>query len=111
MLFLERGNHRFERRVNTTHADGAQSKHTWQDSCLPVLFFPELTHIGSQALSLLLLLLTCPFCCTLFQKINHFPGMTEICRKDLLARNLNRMLKLFPKEYSIFPRTWCLPAE
>ncbi|XP_042329065.1 LOW QUALITY PROTEIN: tubulin polyglutamylase TTLL13-like [Sceloporus undulatus] len=46
-----------------------------------------------------------------FQKINHFPGMAEICRKDLLARNLNRMLKLFPKEYSIFPRTWCLPAD
>uniref|UniRef100_A0A8C5P9U8 Tubulin tyrosine ligase like 13 n=1 Tax=Leptobrachium leishanense TaxID=445787 RepID=A0A8C5P9U8_9ANUR len=46
-----------------------------------------------------------------FQKINHFPGMSEICRKDLLARNMNRMLKLFPKEYNIFPRTWCLPAD
>lgn len=46
-----------------------------------------------------------------FQKINHFPGMTEICRKDLLARNLNRMQKLYPTEYSFFPRTWCLPAE
>ncbi|XP_068059524.1 tubulin polyglutamylase TTLL13-like isoform X3 [Anomalospiza imberbis] len=46
-----------------------------------------------------------------FQKINHFPGMIELCRKDLLARNLNRMLRLFPKEYNIFPRTWCLPAE
>ncbi|NXD65380.1 TTL13 polyglutamylase, partial [Eolophus roseicapillus] len=46
-----------------------------------------------------------------FQKINHFPGMIEICRKDLLARNLNRMLRLFPKEYKIFPRTWCLPAD
>uniref|UniRef100_A0A669PHD2 Tubulin tyrosine ligase like 6 n=1 Tax=Phasianus colchicus TaxID=9054 RepID=A0A669PHD2_PHACC len=46
-----------------------------------------------------------------FQKINHFPGMIEICRKDLLARNLNRMLKLFPKEYNIFPRTWSLPAD
>lgn len=45
------------------------------------------------------------------QKINHFPGMSEICRKDLLARNMNRMLKLFPKDYNIFPRTWCLPAE
>ncbi|XP_077173959.1 tubulin polyglutamylase TTLL13 isoform X2 [Paroedura picta] len=44
-------------------------------------------------------------------QINHFPGMAEICRKDLLARNLNRMLKLFPKEYCIFPRTWCLPAD
>ncbi|MGH0157803.1 UNVERIFIED_CONTAM: hypothetical protein FKN15_039568 [Acipenser sinensis] len=46
-----------------------------------------------------------------YQKINHFPGMSEICRKDLLARNMNRMRKLFPKEYNIFPRTWCLPAE
>ncbi|XP_044260040.1 tubulin polyglutamylase ttll6-like [Tribolium madens] len=46
-----------------------------------------------------------------YQKINHFPGMLEICRKDLLARNLNRMLRLFPKEYNFFPRTWCLPAD
>ncbi|XP_057681967.1 tubulin polyglutamylase ttll6 isoform X2 [Corythoichthys intestinalis] len=46
-----------------------------------------------------------------YQKINHFPGMIEICRKDTLARNLNRMLKLFPKDYKIFPRTWCLPAD
>lgn len=37
--------------------------------------------------------------------------MTEICRKDLLARNLTRMHKLYPGEYGIFPRTWCLPAE
>ncbi|XP_061666897.1 tubulin polyglutamylase ttll6 isoform X2 [Syngnathoides biaculeatus] len=44
-------------------------------------------------------------------QINHFPGMIEICRKDTLARNLNRMLKLFPKDYNIFPRTWCLPAD
>ncbi|XP_054243703.1 tubulin polyglutamylase TTLL13 [Indicator indicator] len=46
-----------------------------------------------------------------FQKINHFPGMIELCRKDLLARNLNRMLRLFPTDYDIFPRTWCLPAD
>uniref|UniRef100_A0A8C0CCR9 Tubulin tyrosine ligase like 13 n=1 Tax=Balaenoptera musculus TaxID=9771 RepID=A0A8C0CCR9_BALMU len=47
----------------------------------------------------------------LFQKINHFPGMTEICHKDLLARNLNRMQKLYPTECNIFPCTWCLPAD
>ncbi|XP_046907447.1 tubulin polyglutamylase ttll6-like [Hypomesus transpacificus] len=46
-----------------------------------------------------------------YQKINHFPGMNEICRKDLLARNMNKMLRLFPKEYHIFPKTWCLPAD
>lgn len=46
-----------------------------------------------------------------FQKINHFPGMFEICRKDLLARNLNRMMKMFPTEYQIFPKTWVFPAE
>ncbi|XP_067570417.1 tubulin polyglutamylase TTLL6 isoform X1 [Pseudorca crassidens] len=45
------------------------------------------------------------------QKINHFPGMTEICRKDLLARNMSRMLKIFPKDFHFFPRTWCLPAD
>lgn len=46
-----------------------------------------------------------------FQKINHFPGMTEICRKDFLARNLKRMVKLFPKDYNFFPKTWCFPSE
>ncbi|XP_042770312.1 tubulin polyglutamylase TTLL6 isoform X2 [Panthera leo] len=46
-----------------------------------------------------------------YQKINHFPGMSEICRKDLLARNMSRMLKMFPKDFLFFPRTWCLPAD
>ena len=44
-----------------------------------------------------------------FQKINHFPGMVEIARKDRLAVNLGMMLKVFPKEYSFFPLTFRLP--
>ncbi|XP_043643973.1 tubulin polyglutamylase ttll6 [Drosophila teissieri] len=46
-----------------------------------------------------------------FQQINHFPGMVEICRKDLLSRNLNRMLKMFPGDYRIFPKTWLMPTD
>lgn len=45
------------------------------------------------------------------QKINHFPGMSEICRKDSLTRNMCRMQKMFPKEYAFYPKAWCLPAE
>lgn len=37
--------------------------------------------------------------------------MSEICRKDLLSRNLNRMRKIFPADYDYFPATWVLPAE
>ncbi|CAF3334922.1 unnamed protein product [Rotaria socialis] len=46
-----------------------------------------------------------------WQKINHFPGMSEICRKDSLTRNMSRMYKTFPKEYGFYPRAWCLPAD
>ncbi|CAG7824661.1 unnamed protein product, partial [Allacma fusca] len=46
-----------------------------------------------------------------YQLVNHFPGMNEICRKDLLSRNLNRMKRLFQCDYDIFPKTWSLPAD
>ncbi|KAH0618472.1 hypothetical protein JD844_017707 [Phrynosoma platyrhinos] len=45
------------------------------------------------------------------QRINHFPGMGEICRKDFLARNMTKMIKSQPQEYSFIPRTWIFPAE
>ena len=37
--------------------------------------------------------------------------MSEICRKDFLTRNMNRMAKLYPKDYGFYPKAWCLPAE
>ncbi|XP_009572541.1 PREDICTED: tubulin polyglutamylase TTLL7 [Fulmarus glacialis] len=46
-----------------------------------------------------------------YQRINHFPGMGEICRKDFLARNMTKMIKSQPQEYSFVPRTWIFPAE
>eukprot|EP00742_Colponemidia_sp_Colp-10_P006292 GILJ01006742.1.p1 GENE.GILJ01006742.1~~GILJ01006742.1.p1 ORF type:complete len:903 (+),score=134.08 GILJ01006742.1:151-2859(+) len=46
-----------------------------------------------------------------YQKINHFPGMYSVSRKNNLARNLGRMLKAFPKEYKFFPPTWVLPGD
>jgi tubulin polyglutamylase TTLL6/13 len=46
-----------------------------------------------------------------YQKINHFPGMYGLARKNYLARNLNKLRKLFPQEYDFYPQTWVLPAE
>ncbi|XP_027686685.2 tubulin polyglutamylase TTLL7 isoform X1 [Chelonia mydas] len=46
-----------------------------------------------------------------YQRINHFPGMGEICRKDFLARNMTKMIKSQPQDYSFIPRTWIFPAE
>ncbi|KAL0216740.1 hypothetical protein P9112_008924 [Eukaryota sp. TZLM1-RC] len=46
-----------------------------------------------------------------YQCVNHFPGMSEIARKDNLARNLTRMHKLHPEEYDFFPLTWVIPQE
>jgi len=46
-----------------------------------------------------------------FQRINHFPGVSQVSNKSYLARNLNRMAKLHPNGYSFFPQTWMLPSE
>lgn len=46
-----------------------------------------------------------------WQRINHFPGMSNVARKGRLAQNLDRMRRSFPHEYGFYPRTWVLPAE
>ncbi|KAL0213194.1 hypothetical protein RCL1_006820 [Eukaryota sp. TZLM3-RCL] len=46
-----------------------------------------------------------------YQRVNHFPGMSEIARKDNLARNLMRMYKLHSEQYDFFPLTWVIPQE
>ena len=45
------------------------------------------------------------------RKVNHFGGMAEICLKHLLAHNMNRMKKQFPKHYNFLPKTWVLPHD
>ncbi|KDO26115.1 hypothetical protein SPRG_08476 [Saprolegnia parasitica CBS 223.65] len=46
-----------------------------------------------------------------FQKVNHFPGMSNLARKSKLARNFQRMTKLFPAQYDFCPKTWILPFD
>lgn len=46
-----------------------------------------------------------------YQKVNHFPGMFQLARKNHLARNLVKMQKEFDKEYKFFPRTFICPSE
>jgi len=46
-----------------------------------------------------------------YQRINHFPGMYSLARKNHLGRNLMRMKKAFPENYKFFPPTWLLPSE
>jgi len=46
-----------------------------------------------------------------WQRINHFPGMSHISRKNRLAQNLGKMRRQFSKEYAFYPKTWTLPQE
>ena len=46
-----------------------------------------------------------------WQVVNHFPGMTNIARKNRMGQNLNKFQKFFPREYSFYPKTWVLPSE
>ena len=45
------------------------------------------------------------------QKINHFPGIHLIARKNLLGINLMSLKNILPQEYNFFPSTWMLPSQ
>ena len=46
-----------------------------------------------------------------YQKVNHFPGMYAISRKNFLAMNLNKLRRIFPPLYKFYPKTWLLPTD
>lgn len=47
-----------------------------------------------------------------FQKVNHFPGSTELTRKDRLWTNFNRMAKRFGIEaFDFVPDSYVLPGQ
>ena len=46
-----------------------------------------------------------------WQRINHFPGMTNLARKSRMAQHLARMRKSFSTLYGFYPRTWSLPFD
>ncbi|CAM9601795.1 unnamed protein product, partial [Chrysoparadoxa australica] len=46
-----------------------------------------------------------------WQRINHFPGMSNLARKSRLAQNLEHMRRVFPADFQFYPRTWVLPGD
>ena len=46
-----------------------------------------------------------------YQKLNHFPGIEGVARKNFLAYHLNKMKKKFPSEFDFTPLTFCLPSD
>lgn len=47
-----------------------------------------------------------------WQLVNHFPGMsTLLARKGRLCRNLSRLQKACPKEFTFMPQTFVLPED
>jgi hypothetical protein len=46
-----------------------------------------------------------------YQRMNHFPGMAVIARKNQLGKTLNVMQRRFPREYDFYPLTWLLPGD
>ena len=46
-----------------------------------------------------------------YKRCNHFPGTYQLGRKDLMWRNISKMMRDFGEEYRICPKTWILPED
>lgn len=47
-----------------------------------------------------------------FQKVNHFPGSyRNLGRKDMMWRNVSRMMRKYGSDYNICPKTYVLPHD
>jgi tubulin polyglutamylase TTLL6/13 len=45
------------------------------------------------------------------QKINHFCGMLELCRKKSMASHMSQMAARLPQLYTFMPMTFQLPED
>ena len=45
------------------------------------------------------------------QRINHYPGIYNITKKNALGNNLNKLAKLIPQEFDFFPETYMMPHD
>ena len=46
-----------------------------------------------------------------FQRFNHFPAMSEISKKDSLAKNILKICKVLPQDFDFVPKTWIMPTD
>jgi tubulin polyglutamylase TTLL6/13 len=45
------------------------------------------------------------------QRTNHYPGIYNLAKKNMLGRHLMKMQKLLPSDYNFFPTTYMLPHD
>lgn len=45
------------------------------------------------------------------QRTNHFPGIYNLAKKNMLGRHLMKLQSVFPDEYNFFPPTFILPQD
>lgn len=46
-----------------------------------------------------------------FQKVNHFPSMCGVTKKDKLALSLKKMKNQYPIDFGFYPKTWVIPLQ